>query len=137
MTKTLALAVVVGVLDDDGPGLDPATVEGREGKIMRSHVAALDGTRRLCIRYEDLAAEYAGASKQIFAWLGLDYASEVAHFVSRYKDVDAHATRAARLIHKDFLSTSVGRWKREISAADRRSAADLAGDFMDRYGYER
>ncbi len=98
---------------------------------------SLGADRRFCLRYEDLVANYSGLTEKILDWLGLDIAEAVSLFLANFRDVDAHAIRAVRLQRQDFQKTSVGRWKRELSEGDRQLAVEVAGDFMDRYGYPR
>lgn len=89
------------------------------------------------LRYEDLVANYADVSKRMFEWLGLEFTEEVNQFLRDYKDVDAHTIRRHWRQKANFGEQSVERWKRELTKPDRDYARNIAGTYMDKYGYEQ
>lgn len=89
------------------------------------------------LRYEWLVADYEGEARRLFDWLGLDYDRRVERFLAKYRHVDMHTSLTGRAAKTDFGQKSVGRWRREISPEDQGYADEAAGDYLDRYGYER
>ena len=103
-------------------------------------------SRIVVVRYEDLVADYEGATSGLFEKLGLSVTSDVYEFIGQYKDVDSHQVLDARgwrkalggaFQRRKFASESMGRWRRELDASQRRLAEKTVGDFLEKYGYPR
>jgi hypothetical protein len=105
--------------------------------IYEPFVRRFDATSVLTIHYEDFVADYERMTKHVFDWLGIELAPEVVSFLQKHRNVDAHSLwmPPSDHIHVDFKSRSVGRWRNEFSEPERVLASEVAGDFLEQYGY--
>ena len=90
----------------------------------------------LRVRYEDLLAEPERTVRGVCDFLGEAYEPRMlaAHESKVRYDTDARNLRA---LQQPILSDNTGKWRSGMSARDLRIFEAVAGDALDRYGYER
>lgn len=127
----------------------------------------LDKDRYLLSLYEDLVSDYKTKTKSILDWMGVSYTEEVESFIDNFSGVDVHAVgrkvwqndpipadksmndgwaksmlkhiKEAVNVEKqiDFNNKSVKKWQQSLSFGEKRYATNIAGEYMDKYGYSR
>jgi Sulfotransferase family len=101
-------------------------------RAQREHPDAV-----LTVRYEDLAERPAGEMRRVCGFLGLSYSDDMLalELVDPARIVPDQAAWFPTLF--DGINTSaVARWRREMSARDRRIFAALAGAELELLGYD-
>jgi hypothetical protein len=98
-------------------------------------LAGLAPERSWTVRFEDLAADPGGSARRMLAWLGLPDDPAVHAFLEQNRNFDMHRLQSPERVEADFRATPVERWRRELDAADRDLAREVAGEFMQRHGY--
>lgn len=113
-------------------------------RTTEKFLAAVPPERQAFLKYEDLVADYLGASERVLAALGLPADPAVREHIERFRDVDAHRLSPGVLNglkrageKRDYAATAVGRHARDMSAEDLALADELVGEWLDRYGYAR
>lgn len=95
---------------------------GIEWKIVMDAMEAakerLPSRSLLEVRYEDFAADPVGSLKNITQFCGLDWSEGFEHSLRRYS-----------------VSTTNGKWKQDLTAAQQAVLQDILGDALVRYGY--
>jgi hypothetical protein len=87
--------------------------------------------RYLEVRYEELVHEPVATMREVLQFLGEPWDDGVFN-----PEHDAHRASATSNTHRPIFSTSVGRWRRELSAEDLRQIEAIAGGLMRQIGYE-
>ena len=101
---------------------------------VRAGMAHRGDPRYTEVRYEDLVAEPRATMEALFAFIGEPFQEHVLDYrtdTERARAPDDDAPRGA--IH----SQSIGRWRHDLSPADRASFALLAGALLVELGYEQ
>jgi hypothetical protein len=90
----------------------------------------------LQIRYEDLLSDPERELRRICAFLGEEFTSSMLTF---YEDPRCfHAeSQNARNLRRPVMSHNTGKWRTGMSAREIRIFESLAGELLERYGYER
>ena len=91
--------------------------------------------RYLQVRYEDLKEKGVSELERIFAWLDLGTEAGFAERALQASTKDK--VRATKELPKDFVrKVPAGGWRDELSSGDVRVIEYLAGDLMEKLGYE-
>jgi hypothetical protein len=110
-------------------------------KFWRSEVEtslAIAGTtdRYLQVRYEDLKEKGASELARIFEWIGLEVEEGFCERAVQASTKDK--VRKTQVLPKNFVrKTTPGGWRDELSDSHLRIIEHLAGELMERLGYER
>lgn len=104
---------------------------GRGRQVLEQH-----GLRHVVVRYEDLTANPEGQIALLSKELDLDMSRSLEFYKQDY--IDSHTTRFK---HHDKLkepvnTSSVGKWKKQMSSSDVDVFVEEAGELMAQYGYE-
>lgn len=88
------------------------------------------------VRYEDLKENGAAELARLYEWLGLEASTESCERAVAASTKDK--VRPNKALPKNFVrKTPEGGWRAELSPRDARVIEYLAGDLMERLGYER
>lgn len=94
------------------------------------HAGALDYLPdRLHVRYEDLLLDRTTVLARVMEYLGLDVVPEQTSILGREELFASHGT-------KESPEQTVGRWRADLSAADRAQVEAICAPVMARLGYE-
>jgi hypothetical protein len=94
------------------------------------HVESVHRTHdvdRIVVRYEDLAADLAGASSRIGRWLDIRFDAQVV--LDRRHAYRHHMTTGS--VHE-----SIGRWRRDLRPAEAEKIARAVGPLFQPFGYD-
>lgn len=117
----------------------PTTFEGK-ANLMRRYFECADVYRKQyidrykCLKYEALVETPELILSSMFEWMGEPYESKVLELFwseERKKGIEDPKVAHTRNIH----STSLGRWKSDLSDGQIKIAEDILGDVLTRYGY--
>lgn len=90
--------------------------------------------RYMEVRYEDLVGDAEAVMRRVCSFLGLDYSDDLMRPTN-----DTEAKRASVLNNAGatgrLTGSSIGRWERDLSAAERRTTATICGELMIAAGY--
>ena len=110
-----------------GPsGIADAAREWRT-TVASARAARIPADRYLEVRYERLLADPESEIRSLYEWLSLPVASEV---------LDAALAEARAKTNVTGGEVGTGKWRRELSAADRAAFGDVAGNLLDELGYD-
>jgi hypothetical protein len=93
-----------------------------------------DDRVRRCF-YEDLARDPSATLEELMNWLGLDIESRQLDVSTRSSDQRARRDVFARL-NTSIDTSSVGRWREELSPMDQATFLRVAGRTLEKLGYE-
>jgi hypothetical protein len=80
------------------------------------------------MRYEELVRHPAACVADLLDWLGLAADPAVDEEIEERREPDAHGTSTR-------AEASIGRWRRDLPAADRSVVESVCGAWMERFGY--
>jgi hypothetical protein len=89
----------------------------------------------IIIRYEDVAINYEQVLPVMFKFLGLPVEKSVFEFYKSKAGVHIYGHPNSENLKKNFFSTSIGRWKRELGIKQIEEIENLCIENMDLYGY--
>jgi hypothetical protein len=90
----------------------------------------------LQVRYEDLLSDPARELRRMCAFLGEGFAPSMLRFYEDRRCFHAESQNA-RNLRRPVLSDNTGKWRSGLSARETRIFESLAGEFLERYGYDR
>jgi hypothetical protein len=99
--------------------------------------ASLGDEAFLQVRYEDLVANPEPELRRICEFLGEEFVPAMLEFhqdSQRFLHADQ---RNAQNLRRPVISQNVGKWRTGMTARETRIFEALAGDMLDKYGYER
>ena len=102
------------------------------------HMATLS-TRNdatVTVRYEDLVTDRDAALDRIFSVTGLSPTDEVRHFYESDAGILGSRHNNAERVGQDLFTTSVGRWRSELSDRDRSTVERTTKEWRARLGYD-
>lgn len=96
----------------------------------------IDGNSFFEVRYEDLLLNPEARSREICDFIGEDFSSNMLSF---HTNSDPYPTDKANLenLTKPIISGNSNKWKNHLSTRELRIFEAIAGDYLERYGYER
>lgn len=89
------------------------------------------------VRYEDLVASPTESLDALCVAIGIPRASTMDRFNESKASVLRGGHANSENLQKEFFTSSVGRWRDELSDADLRTLESLCYEGMDAHGYER
>jgi hypothetical protein len=98
--------------------------------------AARHPERTSFVRYEDLVTDRDLGLKTIFAPTGLDYGDEVVRFYDSNASIHGTRHNNAPNVGRDLYTTSIGRWREELSAEQVRRIERRCRRQMAAVGYD-
>jgi hypothetical protein len=119
-----------------GPGFGRSDGQSDDdflGQMTSAHLERLQSMRttaphveRVLVRYEDLVGDFVGQADRLSHWLGLYF--DPAAVLADYEQRRHHMTTRS-------VDESVGRWRRDLSAAQARKIWDVLGGELEPLGY--
>lgn len=111
--------------------------EGWVGHVTAARAARAAGAPVFDLAYENLIAEPVRALAALFSFLGVDFAdAALAHHKSFRAGAGENETSAAA-VARPINAGAVGRWRRDLSAAEVRAVERIAGPLLAECGYAR
>jgi hypothetical protein len=102
----------------------------------RNLEATLDPARFFELRYEDLLRDRQSQTRQICAFLGEDYAAGMLDF-HRFEGRYPTDARNRKNLARPLIGNNTGKWRRRLSPREIRIFEGVAGEALERNGYER
>jgi hypothetical protein len=87
------------------------------------------------VRYEDVVHQPESTLQALFAFLGESWDPCVLQFHRQPRRLANEAS--AEQVSRELYTSAVGRWQRDLSAADRQTVKEIAGDLLIELGYAR
>jgi Sulfotransferase family len=98
--------------------------------------AALGAERYLVLRYEDLVTDPQPALERVCAFIGLDFVDEMLDHRGSDTHLPAHESSRHASLGRP-LTPNIRNWRTTLRAADADLFDAIAGETLDRFGYER
>jgi hypothetical protein len=124
--------------DAKGAPLPVTRDAGAAARAWAGHVAggrAAPPGRYHELRYERLVADPEGELRTLLAFLGEAWSDSVLDYAARDRAGEGANESSAARIARDVDTTAVGRWRRDLSAAQRRAVISEAGALLAELGY--
>jgi hypothetical protein len=87
------------------------------------------------VRYEDLVTDPEPEYARIFGMLGLEYGDEVRRYWESKASIHRTRHNNAPAVGKDLFTSSLGRWRKDLDAAQVATIERVCGRLMKRLGY--
>ena len=114
-----------------------AAGQWRQAIDAGDRAAAELGDDLLTVRYEDVVTDPAGVVPAVCGFLGIDYAAEMLAVEETPPDRIAAGQEAwFSELYAGISASSVGKWRRQMSAGDAALFGSIAGEQLARHGYD-
>jgi hypothetical protein len=100
-----------------------------------SRFARFHPGRTLVVRYEDLVGDPEPQYARIFGLLGLEPGDEVRRYWESKASVHHTRHNNAPAVGRELFTSSLGRWRQDLKAADVATVERVCGRAMARFGY--
>jgi hypothetical protein len=95
-----------------------------------------DTARYMEVRYEDLATEPEREVRRVLAFVGEEFEPGVLEYHRQEHDTPAATESSADQVARPVYASSIGRWKRDLSARELKTFMKFGAETLARLGYE-
>jgi hypothetical protein len=88
------------------------------------------------VRYEDLATEPEREVRRVLAFVGEEFEPGVLEYHRQEHDTPAATESSADQVARPVYTSSIGRWKRDLSARELKTFMKFGAETLARLGYE-
>jgi hypothetical protein len=85
------------------------------------------------VRYEAIVGEPVPTLQRLFAFLGEPWDPAVLQFHEQERDLAGESS--AEQVSRPLYAASIGRWKADLTAADKQAVKEAAGELLIELGY--
>ena len=104
--------------------------------VWKGVIHRADTERYMELRYEELVAAPETSVRRILGWIGEEWDPAVLDYHEADHDNPEKTESSAGQIERPLYTTSLGRWKRDLSVGDLRKFEKIAGETLEFLGYE-
>ncbi len=104
--------------------------------IWKGVLHRADTERYVEVRYEQLAAEAESVLRPLMTWLGEEFEPAMLEYHRAQVDNPERTESSSEQVARPLYRSSIGRWRRDLSAKDLRQFLKIAGETLEFLGYE-